>query len=174
MKTLDIKLMKKFLKLAGSELAGEWLLVGGTLLPAIGLLVRTTVDIDIVGLGPKERAQTLELMQIADKLGLSIESINQAAAFFLKNVKHQKSDLIPIVKGPKATVFRPSVWLYWSLKIKRLSESDLIDCKEYFQFCRNSGDEIEIKALKQLVVSTARKTAEADRTARLQSLLRLL
>src|ERR1039457_2214833 len=117
MKKLDSKLMKKFLVKAGDLLKGDWLLVGGTLLPAVGLDVRATVDIDIVSLnangkkGPIED-QTLGLMEIAENLDLGVESINQAAAYFLKKCGYKKEDLISLHKGKKAHIYRPSVQLY--------------------------------------------------------------
>lgn len=48
MKSLDTKLLKEFLKRAGERLHGDWLLVGGTLLPAVGIDSRSTTDIDLV------------------------------------------------------------------------------------------------------------------------------
>ena len=50
---LNSTLLTEFLKRAGERLYGEWLLVGGTLLPAVGIDVRATVDIDLLGLGKK-------------------------------------------------------------------------------------------------------------------------
>ena len=85
MNSLDSKLLKQFLTLATQQLRGRWLLVGGTLLPAVGIDTRSTVDIDLVGLGDKEKLQNLELMKIAEQLGLSVESINQAAVLEAQN-----------------------------------------------------------------------------------------
>ena len=48
MKPIDVKILKKFLKIAGIELSGEWVLMGGTVLPLLGVDYRTTVDIDFV------------------------------------------------------------------------------------------------------------------------------
>src|SRR5438552_100562 len=127
MKSLNSKLLSDFLKLAGIKLKGRWLLVGGTLLPAVGLEIRSTVDIDLIGISDKEAAQSLELMALAESLGLPVETINQAAAFFLKKIGFQEADLLPLHKGKNATIFRPSIELYLRLKIPRLSASDLLD-----------------------------------------------
>ena len=81
MKGLDHKVMKKFLKLAGARLSGDWVLLGGTLLPALGVDHRVTIDIDLAH-KDQDGSQTLELMQIAEDLGLPVETINQAGAFF--------------------------------------------------------------------------------------------
>lgn len=174
MKNLDAKLLKQFLKLAGANLEGEWLLVGGTLLPAVGMDIRSTVDIDLVGLGSVEAGQTLELMEIVEKLGLSVETINQAAAYFVKKVGYTKKDLLPLHEGKSATIFRPSLELYWKLKMTRLSESDAQDCKQYLNYCNNRGDKIDygvlIKSLKTQIKS---KTCGPDRLERLNALMAL-
>lgn len=50
MKTLDSKLVKYLLQRAEKSISGEWILVGGSLLPALGLDYRSTLDIDLIGL----------------------------------------------------------------------------------------------------------------------------
>lgn len=147
MKNLNSSLLKKFLSLASKELKGNWLLVGGTLLPAVGIDIRSTVDIDLIGLGPNERMQSLELMNIAEKLGLSIESINQAAEYFVSKKKPTKHDMIKLIVGPEATIYRPTVALYWSLKINRLTETDTLDCQHYLQYCKGQNDTINFKSM---------------------------
>ncbi len=153
MKQLNAHLLKKFLKTASLKLTGEWLLVGGTLLPAVGIDIRATLDIDIIGLGKKEKQQSLELMEIAESLGLSIESINQAADFFLNRLKYTKADLIPLIEGKRCTIYRPSCFLYIKLKSLRLTETDLSDCLSYFDFCvtrdKNLDPAMIIKYLEQ-------------------------
>lgn len=76
MKSLNTQILSKFLKQASSSLTGEWILVGGTLLPALGLNVRSTVDIDLIPLTKKDNSQTLELMKLTKSLNLPIETIN--------------------------------------------------------------------------------------------------
>ena len=94
MKALDSKLLRSFLKEATSKLKGEWILIGGTLLPAVGLDVRSTVDIDIVNLDP-DSDQALKLMELAEQLGLGVETINQAAAFYVHKLGFTKADIFP-------------------------------------------------------------------------------
>ncbi len=158
MKALDVKLLQEFLKRAGDKLKGEWLLVGGTLLPAVGLNIRTTVDIDLVSLGAQENAQSLEVMELAEDLGLSIETINPAAALFVKRVGYTTSDLLPLKKGTRAVIFRPSVMLYWKLKLARLSETDVMDCLHYFHYCKGVGDAVDLSELRDLL-ARAEKSA---------------
>ena len=173
-KTLDSKLLKEFLKLAASKLEGEWLLVGGTLLPAVGLHVRATVDIDIVGLGKKEATQSLELMELAEALGLSVETINQAAKFFVEKAGYNKEDLLPLMKGKSATIFRPSVALYWKLKSSRLSETDLIDCQHYLHYCRGQNDKIDEGKLLKILNDAEKSQATPEFRKRLASLRQLV
>jgi hypothetical protein len=156
MKQLDADLLKRFLKLAADTLEGNWLLIGGTLLPAVGIQIRSTIDIDLVGLTEKESKQGLEVMSLAEKLGLGVEVINQAAAFFVNKVGYKKTDLIVLQKGKSATIFRPSVMLYWKLKLSRLTESDAMDCQHYLAYCFGQKDDVDVKVLRALLKSSAK------------------
>jgi len=167
---LDSKCLKRFLQLAGDSLRGEWLLVGGTLLPAVGVDIRSTVDIDLVGLSSKEAAQSLELMELAEKLDLGVETINQAASYFVNKCGYKRTDLIPMIKGKSATIFRPSVQLYWRLKIARLSETDAIDCQYYYHYCISQNDPIDHKQLRSAVASAIKSEASSGKLNRLQRL----
>jgi hypothetical protein len=174
MKVLNFELLQEFLKVASKDLQGEWLLVGGTLLPAVGLMIRSTVDIDLVGLGEREAAQNLELMSVAEKLGLSVETINQAAAYFLQKVGYTRKDLIILKKGKSATIFRPSVRLYWKLKLARLTESDMLDCQHYLSYCRGQGDTLDRRELEKLLATQKRDDQSFGRAQRLLILKDLL
>lgn len=170
MKKLDSKLMRSFLKSAGDSLKGEWLLLGGTLLPAVGLNIRSTVDIDLIGLGATEAAQGLELMEVAESLGLSVETVNQAAAYFLKKVGYSRKDLLLLHKGKSAIIYRPSVELYWRLKVARLSESDFSDCQHYYQYSRDQKETINAKNLRQIVASAMHSAVSLEARRRLKQL----
>ncbi len=137
--------------LVAEKLSGRWILIGGTLLPALGREVRATQDIDFIGLGPRERAAQLELMAIAEELELPIESINQAAGYYLEKLKTLPSDFLPIRSNKRIQIFRPSFRLYLELKIQRLSESDLLDLIEYLDFCQANGDSLAKSSLENLV-----------------------
>ncbi len=174
MKVLTVELLERFLEAAVNELSGEWLLVGGTLLPAVGLQVRSTVDIDLIGLSDKERVQNLELMDLADRLGLSIESINQAAAFFLKQTEYKKSDLLILRKGRRAVIYRPSFELYLKLKSERLTEADILDLQHYFNFCLGRGDVVHEDKCEKWVTGLMKKEKIPERRERLKSLRNFL
>ena len=174
MKNLNSQLLKKFLRRACEELEGEWILIGGTLLPALGIDVRPTIDIDLVGLTDREAAQTLKLMEIAESLGLGIEVINQAASYYFRRVGFKKSDLKILATGRKVAIYRPSVELYWRLKVPRLTESDALDCQHYLQFCRGQGDKIDGMLLNKPILAELKKTNSAAKVERLKVLKSLL
>lgn len=175
MKALDAKLLQKFIKSAGRRLKGEWLLIGGTVLPAVGIDIRTTVDIDIVGLGAAEAAQNLELMTVAEELGLPVETVNQAGAFFVRKTGYRPDELILLHRGASASIYRPSLGLYWKLKVARLSESDLEDCRHYLRFCTKQKDKIDKKSLmKFLKARAAGKSNTPEYHDRLRALIQLI
>lgn len=171
---LNPKLLREFIKQAGEQLQGNWLLVGGTLLPALGLDVRATVDIDFICLNEKGSSQTIALMELADSLGLPIETVNQAAAFFLKNIDYDNTDLISLHEGSKAKIYRPSTVLYWNLKLSRLSESDLIDCQHYYNYCLGHKDVIITKKLEHLLIQTLKNNLSPEKKLRIKSLQSVL
>jgi hypothetical protein len=170
---LDTRKLEEFLIEAGQRLKGEWLLVGGTLLPAVGLNIRPTVDIDLIGLGKEESAQMLELMEISENLNLPVETINQAAGFFLKKIGFKRSDLFILHKGTRSTIYRPSVRLYWHLKMGRLTETDLMDCQHYYNYCLGVKDSVDKTELKKLI-SEMSSVATSETKSRLQLLESLL
>ncbi|MBU6376642.1 MAG: hypothetical protein KGQ59_11640, partial [Bdellovibrionales bacterium] len=174
MTPLDSKLLQKLLDAAAETLDGEWLLLGGTLLPALGVDTRPTVDVDLVSLEKSSNEQSLKLMALAESLHLPVETINQAAAYFLEKAGYTRGDLIVLKKGRRATLYRPSVTLFWKLKISRLSESDLSDCLHYLKFSRNRGELVEVAVLNGLVEKALQERPTADRAARLTELKRQL
>jgi hypothetical protein len=165
--TLDRKVLKKFLKLAGDRLQGDWVLIGGTVLIALEAEHRSTVDIDIVGLGNPTQEDTLRLMEIAEELRLPVESINQAGAFFLKKIDGFKKHLVPLHEGKTASIHRPDAVLYFRLKLARLTESDLADCIAFLRFASRE----ERKELKRMLAGELDKMKdEGPKLARLKAL----
>lgn len=171
---LNSKLLKQFLKKAGESLDGEWLLIGGTLLPALGVDIRSTVDIDFIGLGKKEAAQSLELMELSESLKLPIETVNQAAAFFLNKIGYDKENLLVLHKGKKATIYRPSAELFFKLKIGRLSETDAMDCAHYYKYCASHKDRIDAESLVKLLKASIKKERNKEKQKRLENLYELI
>jgi len=147
MSKIETPLLKKFLKNAGDKLAGNWVLLGGSVIPLLGENIRTTHDIDLAGFGPKEQAQTLKLLELAENLQLPIEAINQAAGFFLQKIPNWKGDLILIQRGAKASIYRPNATLYLCLKLNRFSESDLDDCLAMIRIAKNLKEAVDRERL---------------------------
>ena len=170
MKTLDRKTLQRFLKLAGDKLSGRWLILGGTLLPLLGIEHRTTTDIDVAGLGEAERAQTFKLMEIAEELGLPVETINQAAAYFVAKIRPKDEDLVVLHQGKSATVYRPNVTLYLQLKSGRLNESDLLDCLEFLKLAKRTGEAVERRKLERFLSAEITRSENEERSRRLKQL----
>jgi hypothetical protein len=147
--TMDGDLLERFLDLAVDRLDGDWVIIGGRVLPLVDIQHRVTLDIDVVG--PEWNQQTLELLQIAVAIGLAPEAVNQAAAFFLHRIPGWGHHLIPVRKGLRATFHRPDSTLYVLLKLARLTATDLQDCMQYLQWAGDRNETIEADVLRQAV-----------------------
>jgi hypothetical protein len=169
MRPIDQKLLKRLVKLAGDRLEGRWVLLGGTLLPWLGIDYRVTTDIDLAGLGRADQGQTLELMKIAEELGLPIESINQAAAYFLMKLQPFEKHLIPLHQGESAEILRPDLFLFLMLKVGRLSASDLMDCQALLKKEGPLGPE-DSKKLEERIRSELKKAGSPEKASRLETL----
>lgn len=161
--------MQRFVQAAGERLSGNWVIIGGAVLPLSGIEHRVTVDIDIAGPVKSTQAEMLILMEISENLGLPIEAVNQAGAFFLHKIPNWEESLVEIHRGKKATIFRPNVNLFIRLKIARLSEADLEDCLVFLEFARAKGEFIDTKTL-QRAIEKHLKNAEGPRADRLLNL----
>jgi hypothetical protein len=131
---IHAKLMQLFIEHAITQLEGDWVILGGSVLPLIGLDLRVTVDIDIAQISSPSRKtiaenqSTLTLMDIAQSLGLPVETINQAGSYFLSKIPDANENLILFKQGKSCKIYRPNLYLFIKLKVARLSESDLEDC----------------------------------------------
>jgi len=130
------------LELAGDRLSGEWLLIGGAAAAAWFSPVRTTEDIDLIGLVGSQ-AERLALMELAESAAIPIEAVNTAADFYLRRVDGWRDQLVPLHRGAHATIYRPSATLFILLKLHRLSAVDLEDCLGLVAHCRASGEPID-------------------------------
>ena len=169
---IDHKKLNQFLKKAEKHLEGEWVIIGGTVLPILGSDHRTTVDIDIVSLkeSNNQNQQSMKLMKIAEEIGLPVEAINQAGAFYLRKIKDFQDNLILITESKNLKIYRPNALLFFELKAARMSESDLLDCLEFIRV-----NPLEIEKYRNGIRSTLKKflsnsKLNPDAISRLQEL----
>lgn len=174
MKLLDKKLLNKFLKHAEAELDGEWVLIGGSLLPLLNIDYRITTDIDFIGIGERNQSEILKLMNIAEKLELPIETINQAGSYFLNKIASYHERLVVLRKTNNVTIYRPDVTLFLLLKIPRLSDSDLTDCLEFINYAKKINEDIDLKVtLKAIDTAMIKSKKESNENRKRHHIMRL-
>lgn len=130
------------LELAGRQLDGDWLLIGGAAAATWFAPTRTTEDLDIIGLGGSQE-ERFALMTLAAAAAIPIEAVNSAADFFVRRIDGWRDELVVLHRGPRATIHRPSATLFLLLKINRLSETDLEDCLGLLAHCALSGEALD-------------------------------
>jgi len=172
--TIQRKHFSKFLKMAGDRLHGDWIVIGGTVLPLLGIHHRVTLDIDIVGPKESDQEAIFKLMEIAEQIGVPVEAINQAGAYFLHKIKKWESKLVPLYSGSSARIFRPNVTLFLLLKMARLTESDLSDCLEFLRFAKRQKEIPDFPLLKSEMQKLLKKSPSLERKKRLVRLLETL
>ncbi len=172
MTPIDASLLQRFVRLAVRRLSGDWVILGGAVLPLVGVPHRVTYDIDIAG--PEGSDQTLEVLRIAESLGLPVEAVNLAGAFFLHRIEGWREHLLPVAEGTRASVNRPDATLYVLTKIARLSESDLADCQRYLEYARTHGEPVDAERLRSAIRREVRKRPDTARRTRLRALLNVL
>jgi hypothetical protein len=123
----DRSRIEALLQLAGERLDGEWLLIGGTAAAAWFAPARTTEDLKLIGLGGTQ-AERFALMDLAVDAAIPIEAVNSVADFFVRRIPGWRDDLVPLVRGSRATIYRPNATLFLLLKAGRLTAVDLDDC----------------------------------------------
>lgn len=166
---INSKTMKLFLKKAVSKLKGNWIIIGGTVLPLSGIDYRVTVDIDIVNLNfEQSNNDNIKLMEIAEELKLPIESINQAGAFFLSKFNDVDNHLVLLKESKNCKIYRPDVYLYVKLKIERLTMTDLEDCIHFIRVHKNEYETHKKKISK--IINNKLKSATYELRERLNKL----
>ncbi len=162
--------MHRFVALAAERIHGDLVVLGGAVLPLVGVFHRVTHDVDVAA--PDEA--TLDLFRIADELGLPPEAVNQAAAFFLHRIPDWRDHLILVREGRAGRVHRPDAALYILLKLSRLSESDLADCLAYLDATRARGEPVRAEVIEGAIHRETRRRPGKDRLRRLKVLLAAL
>ncbi len=170
---LDRDRLLALLVTASERLEGEWLVVGGAAAAAWFSTARVTEDVDLIPLDATA-GQRLALMELASASGLPVEAVNSAADFFVRRVDGWRDQLVPLLRGPRATIHRPSATLFLLLKLERLSATDLADCLELLDHCGATGDVVDTARVRDRLAALpatddeallARRAQLADRLA---------
>lgn len=141
MRPVSVELMQKFLAEACRELSGSWILMGGALIPALGLNHRQTVDVDFVAFDKSDNEARLGLFKLCERLGLGPEAINPAGEFFLKSIPGWQAQLVKLTESNKVTIYRPKFSLFIKLKLARGTESDVADLLAFVDIAKMSRQE---------------------------------
>jgi hypothetical protein len=136
----------ELLALAAERLDGGWLLIGGAAAAAWFATTRTTEDIDLVGLEGTS-AERLALMNLASDAGIPVEVVNSAADFFVRKIEGWRDELVPLIQGSRATIYRPSATLFMLLKIERLTAVDLDDCLALLAHSSATGERVDVERI---------------------------
>ncbi|GJL53701.1 MAG: hypothetical protein NPIRA02_08330 [Nitrospirales bacterium] len=172
MNAISKELLDQFFELASERLSGEWILLGGSVLPYLGRSIRATVDIDLATTSMRAGEWQLELMEIAELLSLPGETVNTAAEFFVRKIPGFENNLVRMYSKDDFFVYRPNVNLFIQLKLPRLSEADLEDSLEFLTFAREINERIDVSLLKKLILKELQKGDH--RMNRLKGLLEAL
>jgi len=113
------------------ELEGEWILIGGSLLLALGISNRVTIDIDLIPINEATNKDSLKLMNISTSLNMPPETINLSSEYFLKKIDGWEKELILLQQTGKCTLYRPTKKLFRQLKEARGTSTDLLDIEAY-------------------------------------------
>lgn len=163
------ELLQKFLKKISKGVQGDWVILGGAVLPLLGLSHRVTVDIDLARVKSGTNQDQLELMKMAESIGLPVEAVNTAAEYFLKKIDAFEDSLVLVQSSKGFKLYRPNINLFIQLKLSRLSPTDLEDCLVVLKHRDELGDLLEAKRLIQIVAKEIKK--HDHRVERLQQLL---
>ncbi|HEY1818035.1 MAG TPA: hypothetical protein VGG74_37085 [Kofleriaceae bacterium] len=127
--TFDRARIEALVERAGEQLDGDWVLMGAAAAVAWFSPARTTADIDLIGLAGTQ-SERLAVMDFALEVGLPVEAVNSAADFFVRRIPDWRDQLVVLHRGSRATIHRPNATLFLLLKVGRLSETDLDDCRQ--------------------------------------------
>lgn len=160
------------LAMASEHLDGEWLLIGGAAAAAWYSFARTTEDVDLVGLAGTSE-ERLALMNLATSAGLPVEAVNSAGDFFVRRIPSWRDELVPLIRGTRATIYRPSATLFLLLKIERLTAIDLDDCASLLVHCSTTGEPVDLeRVLSRLAALAPGDPEQQTRRDELAALLR--
>lgn len=172
--SISRSIMEQFIHAAADQLSGRWVIIGGAVLHLLNVSTRQTEDIDLAGPINATQADILTLMSLAESLGLPVEAINQAGAFFLHKVNGWEAKLILIHKGSAGEIYRPNLELYFELKFARLTESDTEDCLSYLRYALSHKEPFDARTLIDLCKHKIQKPEKQKYKERLMAELNSL
>lgn len=170
---LTSKILNQLAEKITDEVKGDWLVFGGASLYLIGLDSRATIDVEVAPFLSSTNEDLLNIMSLADRLNLPIETINQAGSFFLTRIQNWQNRCHLIKKGKKGRIFIPEFDLYIELKSARMSESDLLDCLNYFKWIKETKKSYAREEISQ-ILTLAHSKANPDQQRRLLQLKKAL
>lgn len=148
---ISLEQYKLFLDSMIAELEGDWVLIGGSLLAVINAESRLTSDIDLCSIDELSNEKRISLMKLAEQAGLSIEAINPAADYFLKQIPNWKNSLVILQNGSKGNLYRPSLELYIALKLARSTDTDIKDCISFLNWHVKNNLSFDREKIKQML-----------------------
>jgi hypothetical protein len=172
MKPITSKLVHQMMNLAEKHLKGDWVIIGGSVLTVLGISERVTVDIDLAGPIDSTQKDVLKLMEIAESIGLDVEAINQAGAFFLHKIPKWQDELVVIQKGSNVRFLRPNLCLFIKLKCGRMSETDLSDCLVMIKYEKSQSNKLATNSLKKFIEKLADKESNESKRNRILEVLK--
>lgn len=151
---------RRFFKNVLDTLEGDWVLTGGALVAILVPHSRVTMDIDLCPIGELTNERRIALMKIAEASGMSIEAINPAADFFLRQIPDWQKSIVLQIRGAKGSLYRPSLYLYIRMKVGRLSESDVEDCLTLTDWHRRSGVTFDAEEIRDFLIEKKRQESD--------------
>jgi hypothetical protein len=164
-KTMETSKINGLLNELCQKVGGKWLLTGGSLIQLEIDGHRATEDIDLVAIEHETLSHIAaqdELFKAAIRQGLSPESVNSAASFFVQRIAGWKNHLIELRTGPKGAIFRPDLTLFLALKLGRGTEIDLSDVASAVKAF--DSKEFNFERFKQMVEPKTRELFEKLRS----------
>jgi hypothetical protein len=79
-----------------------------------------------------------------------------------------------LASGENSTLFRPDLWLFFALKIKRLTSTDLSDCEKYLAYTIKTGELFSREEVLDLLTEQRRvyrKSKDETKLSRIEKLI---
>jgi hypothetical protein len=104
----------------------------------------------------------------------TLKNYNSAGAYFLKKIGSYENDMVLLLKGSMAEIYRPNFYLFFQLKIARLSEQDFLDILEMRKYCLAHSEDLKLILCQKILTQEHKKSLPQPHKERLESLKELL